>query len=258
MFFTILAYLRYLLKAKGSHALHSPFMFHFYSEVVSIRKPYYAFGAINSLRLSLMQSTQKIHVKDLGAGSKTMGNERTVGQITRKSSASAKEGELLFRIANECSPKTILELGTSIGLSSLYLAMANSQTKVHTIEGCPETAKVAQKNFQMLGAKNIASYVGEIDEILPKTLQKAGKIDLAYLDANHQYEPTLRYFEQILPALSEEAVVIFDDIHWSEGMEKAWNEICQRPEVTISLDLFSLGVVFVSKKFSKEHFVLKF
>ncbi|TAD89006.1 MAG: class I SAM-dependent methyltransferase, partial [Bacteroidetes bacterium] len=135
---------------------------------------------------------------------------------------------------------------------------ARRQGRIHTFEGCPETAEIAQKNFKILDVDNIKIHVGNIDKTLPALLPKVGKVDVAYLDANHQYEPTLRYFSQILPAMSEEGLLIFDDIHWSEGMQRAWQEVVAHPEVSLSVDLFAFGLAFVSKKYSKEHFVLRF
>lgn len=255
---TLLAYLRYLLKARSSHAIHAPFLYQFYREVIAVRKAYYAFEDLDDLRKMLLRDGTTVKMQDFGAGSKRLGNERTVAQITRTSATTAKDGELLFRIINELSPENILELGTSLGLGTLYMAKARKQAQIHTFEGCPETAKIAQRNFKLLHADNITLHLGNIDKTLPALMPRLRKIDVAYLDANHQYEPTLRYFEQILPAMSAEGLLIFDDIHWSADMEKAWAEIIKRPEVTISVDLFAFGLAFVSKKLSKEHFVLRF
>lgn len=255
---TVLAYLRYLLKARNSHAIHAPFLYQLYREVIRIRKKYYAFGSLDSLRVWLMKDQTTIKMKDYGAGSKSMSQERTVAEVAQKSAIHKKEGELLFRIVNELSPQTILELGTSLGLSTLYMAQARRQARIHTFEGCPETAAIAQRNFNLLKASHIFLHLGNIDTTLPAQLPTIGTIDLAYLDANHQYEPTMRYFQHILPAMSESGLLIFDDIHWSAGMEKAWQEIIAHPAVTISVDLFSVGLAFVNKKFSKEHFVLRF
>ncbi len=256
--YTPLAYLRYFAKARNSHALHAPFLYQLYREVIAIQKSYYAFGALDTLRLSLMQDTTRLKVQDFGAGSRRMGAERTISQIARNSAVSKKEGELLFRLVNELSPNTILELGTSIGLSTLYMAEARKKSSIHTVEGCAETAKVAQQNFDILAASNIKIHVGNIETVLPALLPTLPTIDLAYIDANHQYEATMRYFNQILPRLSTDALLIFDDIYWSEGMNRAWEEISQHPNITISIDLFSFGLAFVSPKFSKEHFVLRF
>lgn len=255
---TVLAYLRYWLKARNSHSIHAPFLYHFYREVIAVKKRYYAFDALNYLRTLLKRNHTRIKMEDFGAGSRTLGELRTVAQIARTSAISPKEGELLFRIVNELSPKTIVELGTSLGLSTLYMAMARRQGRIHTFEGCPETAQIAQKNFKLLEADNIKIHVGNIDKTLPALLPKVGKVDMAYLDANHQYEPTVRYFNQLLPAMSEEGLLIFDDIHWSEGMQRAWQEVVKHPEVSLTVDLFAFGLVFVSKKYSKEHFVLRF
>jgi predicted O-methyltransferase YrrM len=138
------------------------------------------------------------------------------------------------------------------------MAQARQKAQIHTIEGCPQTAEIAKQNFKRLDTHNIKQHVGNIDEVLPALLRKIDKIDLAYLDANHQYEATMRYFNLLLPALASESLLIFDDIHWSAGMQQAWNDIIQHPSVTISVDLFAFGLAFVNPKFSKEHFIWRF
>jgi predicted O-methyltransferase YrrM len=129
---------------------------------------------------------------------------------------------------------------------------------VNTLEGCPETAKMAQKVFDSQKLRNIQITVGNFDDTFEKVLKNLSSLDFVFIDGNHQYEPTVRYFKQCLSYINENTVIIFDDVHWSEGMEKAWNEIKLHPEVSVSIDLFFVGMVFFKKAQVKEDFVLKY
>ena len=155
-------------------------------------------------------------------------------------------------------PARIIELGTSLGISAAYLAKADPQTEVITIEGSPEIAKLAAENFKTLGIQNIIQRTGDFNQVLPELLndQEAG---LVFIDGNHRYEPTVRYFEWILPHTGDDSILIFDDIHWSPEMEKAWAAISAHPSVTCSIDLFFLGMIFFRSEFrEKQEFRVRF
>lgn len=196
---------------------------------------------------------------DLGAGSKvTKSSKRAIASIVRNAEKSPVLAQLLFRLIDYTKPKTIIDLGTSLGLTTLYQASVDKTTQVVTFEGCPETAKIAIANFQKLNRKNITLIQGNIDSTLPEALTKVEKIDFAFFDANHRYEPTIRYFKECLKKSHEESLFVFDDIHWSKEMEKAWEEIKNHNEVTITIDLFFIGLVFFRKKQPKQNFILNF
>jgi len=186
-------------------------------------------------------------------------NTRKVCDIARASLKPKRFGQLLFRIVDHYSPANILELGTSLGITTAYMAAANEQSKVVTMEGAATVAAVARKNFAKLGLQNIRLVEGNFDETLAATVQQMGSIDLAFVDGNHRYEPTLRYFRELLPAMHEYSILIFDDIHWSKEMEQAWAEIQRDPAVTLSIDLFFIGLVFFRKEQKvKQHFTIRF
>ncbi|NQY67082.1 MAG: class I SAM-dependent methyltransferase [Flavobacteriales bacterium] len=255
----ILKYLKYLFRAKDEHGIHSPFLFNFYLDVVKDQTPFYAFKQIEKLRNELLSSNKTIEVLDLGAGMKTgNGHTHSIKKIAKSSSISPKYGQLLFRLVNYIKPKTILELGTSLGISTLYMSIPSSTTKVITMEGSPEKIKVAKGNFDKLNARNIETVEGNFNDTLSKVLAENPLIDLAFIDGNHRKEPTLKYFEQIAANTNEDSVIIFDDIHWSDEMEEAWNIIIAKQEVKLSLDLFYFGIIFFKKELSKENYVLRF
>ena len=156
-------------------------------------------------------------------------------------------------------PHHIIELGTSFGMTTAYLAEGNKSATVHTFEGSSAIAQIAQAHFESLSLGNIHSYQGDFDVLLPSFLEASSTIDLAFIDGNHREKPTLQYFKQLLAKSTDDTILIFDDIHWSAEMERAWAEIKAYPAVTLSIDLFFIGIVFVKKDFKvKQHFSIQF
>ena len=185
-------------------------------------------------------------------------NVRRIKDIAKYSAINKKFGEMMFRLVDYFKPQTILELGTSLGIGTSYLAMPNSKSQVYTIEACPETAKKASKNFKELKVENIKQIICNIDEKLPDVLSSINKLDFVYFDGNHQKDATLKYYKQCLQKSHNDTFFYFDDIHWSKGMEKAWKEIKANSEVTLTIDLFFSGIVFFRKELSKQDFVVRF
>ena len=255
-FFLIFLKYKLFAKYKKGFGIHSPFLFNLAEDVFFDKNPYYAFDDIWELRQDLLEDETEIEVS---AGSKIMkSNIRKVRQIAKYSALSEKFGELYFKLVNKFKPATILEIGTSIGLGTLYLAMPNSKSKVYTMEGCPETANIAKQNFDFMEVENIEQIIGNFDKVLPNFLSKIEKLDFVYFDGNHRKEPTLQYFEMCLSKVHNNTVFIFDDIHWSKGMEDAWTQVKENKKVTLSIDLFYSGIVFFKKELTKQNFVVKF
>ncbi|WP_291914093.1 O-methyltransferase [Chitinophaga sp. CB10] len=253
-------YLRYYLTAGNRHDVHSPFVYSLTEEVLRDKKPQAAFEEIELLRKQLLKSPDTISVTDLGAGSIVSGgNERRIADITRYAAKQPKFGQLFYRLIQHLQPQYLVELGTSMGLSSSYMAKANPNATVYTIEGCPNIAAKARSNFDQLGIRNIEQRVGNFDTVLPELLPQLPRLDWMYVDGNHRKEPTWNYFLQALPYVHENTVLIFDDIHWTPDMEEVWRRIQQHEAVTCTIDLFFIGLVFFRKDFKvKQHFTLKY
>lgn len=264
---TAISYLKYFFRAQTKHDIHSPFVFNLLTTVIQNNELYYLYGPIEKLRNELLNDPAEVKVADLGAGSVVLKTStRKISDIARHSLKPAKFGQLLFRLVNHFKPNTILELGTSLGITTLYMAMANSQTRVVSIEGSETIAQYARRNFEKLGIKNIQLTVGNFDDVLQSQLNGLNQLDgsasltasLVFFDGNHRKEPTLRYFEQCLQYANNNSVFVFDDIHWSEDMEQAWECIKKHERVTLTIDLFFIGIVFFRKEQVKEHFVVRF
>ncbi|MCB2407598.1 O-methyltransferase [Hymenobacter lucidus] len=240
--------------------MHSPFVFGLYTHVINHDGTFAAYTPIEARREQLRQDATLITVRDFGAGSHTgAGRQRSIGSIARTAAKPRPFGQLLFRLVNHFQPRTILELGTSLGLTTAYLAAPDSRSRIITFEGCPQTAAVARQTFAELALTNIEVVEGNLDETLAPTLAALpGPIDFAFFDGNHRYEPTVRYFEQCLPYRTERSVFILDDIHWSAEMEQAWATIKTHPDVRLTIDLFFIGLVFFRSNQPKQHFALRF
>ena len=156
-------------------------------------------------------------------------------------------------------PKQIIELGTSLGITTAYLASANPAAKVTTFEGSNAIAKIAGHNHQLLGLTNVDLIEGNFDEQLPLWLAQNKSVDFAFIDGNHAFKPTMAYFEALLDVVEDHSILVFDDIHWSKEMEGAWAQISAHSRVTLSIDLFFIGIVFFRKEFAqKQQFSIRF
>ena len=258
----ITAYLRYLSRARDEHSLHSPFLFSLYTEVIRAKRASKSlFAPIQAVRKELRRSKQLITIADFGAGSKVNpSRQRTIGDIARNSQKPGRFGRLLFRLIQRFEARTIVDLGTSLGITTAYLAEATKPYGGHvlTFEGCPETAAIAQQNFDRLGVQNVDIIVGNLDETLAAAVATLTPIDFVFFDANHRYEPTVHYFETCLTNIHNDTVFVFDDIHWSAEMEQAWAYIKAHSTVRVTVDLFWVGLVFFRQEQPKQDFILQF
>lgn len=252
-------YLSYRLRSFKLHGVHSPFVFNLYNNVIRHKGNFYAYTKIEALRNKLLQDNRILQVTDFGAGSKTgLKKKRRVKKIAASSAKPPKYSQLLFRLANHFKPEIIFDLGTSLGITTSYLAEANRSARLYTFEGCPAVAEVAQSNFKHLGYEHIQLIEGNLDETLHEQLKKVHKLDFVFFDGNHRYEPTMCYFEACLSKAHEYSLFVVDDLYWSVEMKKAWLEMKKHPQVLQTVDLFFIGLVFFRRTQPREHFTLQY
>ncbi len=239
--------------------MHSPFVFDFIKFVLNDKTIYPIYAEVERMRTVLLCNNESIEVEDFGAGSSLIKTKkRIVKDIASSSLKPKKYSQLLFRIIKYYNKRNILELGTSLGITTAYLSSVDD-AKVTTMEGSQNIANIAKQNFNKLKRENICLTIGEFGKTLPTYLQSNKNIDLAFIDGNHRKNPTIEYFKQLLPNIDEETFLIFDDIHWSKEMEEAWEYIKKHTAVTLSIDLFFIGIVFFKKDFKvKQHFTIRF
>ncbi len=272
MFHIIKSYLKFLWKSKNEHGIHSPFIFHFVTKCFYDKSIYPEYSIIKSYRKSVLENKYFIEVTDFGAGSRVFkSNKRQISKIAKTAGITSKRAFLLFRIVKYFQPQNILEIGTSLGLATSALSLANKNAKIISLEGCANTLSVAKKTFQdsnfklaspiaPLGSNQISNveFINtEFSNYLKSESLKSDILNLIYIDGNHSQAATLEYFELLLPTITNNSVWIFDDIHWSADMENAWKIIQNHPKVTVTIDTFQWGIVFFRAEQEKEHFVVR-
>jgi predicted O-methyltransferase YrrM len=252
------SFLTYWLNAVDVHSLHSPFFYNLYTKVIR-RTGSDVFAEIEVLRQNLLSSNDTVEVKDLGAGSLHIHNTtRRVSDIARYSLSPKKHSVLYSDLIRYVQAKEVLELGTSLGINTMYLALGNPQASITTLEGSAAIAAIARRQFDMIGLKNINLVEGDIDKTINTVLDSIAVLDVAFIDANHRYDPTLTYFEAIINKTHSRSIIILDDIHYSSDMERAWNVIRAHAKVFATVDLYRCGLVFFDPSLAKQHFVLQF
>lgn len=255
MFFQFLIFLAKLIFLPKKQ---SPFFADFQSKVLQNKSNY---PKIENCRQTLLRNNKYIEFQDFGAGSKSskqQTNYRKIADIAKYSAINPKNGQMLNQLVVFTKAKIILELGTSLGIATSYLAINNLYSTVYTIEACSNVLQIAKYNFSELGLSNIVAINGQFDNVLPNLITQIQRIDMVYIDGNHTYEATRRYFEWIVPYLSDNAAVVFDDIHWSVEMTRAWNEIIKDERVTLSVDLFFQGIIFLNPMQKRANFCAKY
>lgn len=257
----LLSFLRYFSKATNAHGIHSPFIYNLFTQVISVSKKYYALEELKAYRNELNKDESLLNLIDLGAGTynkPASPRQVRIKDIYKRSCHSPKDTDLLFRLITYFQPKHILELGTCLGVSTLYLAKANQKAQVYTLEGNPDYATQARKAFIQFKTHNITLIEGNIHDTLHIAMDRIPSLDFAFLDAHHAYEPTIQFFRTCLTKVHEQSVIVLDDIHWSLEMERAWEAIKGMDEVKQTIDLFQFGIVFFKPGQVKEHFVLRY
>ncbi|MDH3322407.1 MAG: class I SAM-dependent methyltransferase [Flavobacteriaceae bacterium] len=254
----IQSYIKFLKRSSNQHGVHSPFVYNFITKCLYNHDEYDGnYEHFKEFKASLLKNDNTINVTDFGAGSKLFkSNTRKISAIAKNAGISNKRSYLLYKIAHFFKPTEILEIGTSLGMATASLSLANPNANITSLEGCPETAKIAQNQFNTLRLKNIHLLIGDFKNTLQRTISNK-KYDLIYFDGNHQEDATIAYFERCLTTVHNETVFIFDDIHWSKGMENAWEYIKNHDKTTISIDTYQWGIVFFRKEQPKEHFTIR-
>ena len=256
MLHIIKSYLKFLWHSNNEHGVHSPFVFHLVTKCFYDKKKYAEYSVLKNYRNSLLANKNTLEVTDFGAGSRIFkSNKRQISKIAKTAGISQKRAKLLFRITQYFQPNTILEIGTSIGLATSALSLGNKNVEITTLEGCGNTMSIAKNQLHNLN--NIEFINTEFSEYLKNFQFSTSNFQMIYFDGNHSKKATLEYFELLLPTITNETVWIFDDIHWSKGMEEAWETIKNHPKVTVTIDTFQWGIVFFRTEQKKEHFVIR-
>lgn len=237
--------MHFLVAKRNGHGVHSPFAYRLCEEVFYNPNTFYDFKILNIIRNGLLTDETELIVEDLGASSRAFKDrKRKVKDIAKKGISTQEQSELLYRLLNFLNPSVTIELGTSLGLNSLYLAKVNPHNRVISIEGNSSLYNFAKRLSSKNKVQNIQFINALFDDAFPKVLEDLPQVDVFYVDGNHTYKATIDYFRLALQKKHNGSVFIFDDIYWSKEMSKAWEEIKAHPSVTLSIDTFSMGLIF--------------
>ena len=257
MWSQLISYLIYFKQAQTKFKVHSPFVYDLITNCLEKPLDKKQLQQFRDFKKELLKSETIIQVEDFGAGSTVFNsNERKVKDIASIAGMSESKAKLVLKLTSYFKPLQILEIGTSIGIGTHVIKTGIPQAKIITLEGCPNTAKFALDKWEENYQERLEIIVGEFSKTLPQVTNMK-KFDMIYFDGNHQIKPTLAYFEQCMKSIHNNTFFIFDDIHLSNQMEQAWQEICQHPQVRVSIDLFTVGLIFFKKELTKQNFILK-
>ena len=249
-------FLQYQKRAKSKYYLHSPFLYQFYLNVLE-STDIEALHKLKYQHTSLLNSQEIVQIEDMGAipGS----THRRVADLARTASMPQHYGKVLYNLVKYFKPHTILELGTCLGVGTSYLSSASPTAAITTIEGSRTLSNIAKQNFETWGLSNITTLHANFDELLPKVLASSSPFDLVFIDGNHRYEPTLRYFHLLIEHAQSGTILIFDDIYWSKEMTNAWQTIKADPRISLTIDIYRFGICFLRhESLAKEDFVLRY
>ncbi len=250
----VLEYFKYRRRITPHRSIHSPFVFDFYNKVIL---PKHRDSDIESIRRRLLKDSRSIEVEDLGAGSVENSQKiRRIKDIAKTAVKESKYASILYKLVKHYKPSSIVELGTSLGITSLYLQSATSKP-IYTLEGSKSVLDIAKKNFKQSNSIIPYSILGNFDDTFPPLLKEIEKPFMIYIDGNHTYDATLSYFRDIKKYADQDCFIVFDDIYWSKGMTEAWKEIIADKLVDLSIDLYQLGIVFFNSDIKeKQNFSL--
>ncbi len=253
------SYIKHLKDATGVSRIKDVKLRSLLAIILDEEKGYYAFLSLSLLKKKMLKDKREIAVLDLGAGSKKLkDSKRRIKDIAKLSVKKSKYAEVLFRLVEVNQISKVIEVGTSLGVTTGFLALANPKGTVVTLEGCPETLKIAKENFQQLNLKNVRTIEGNFDSTLPQVLSNHPDAGLIFIDGNHTKKATLAYFEQGLMLGNEDLIIVFDDIHWSKDMEEAWDVIKNHKSVQATVDIYEMGIVFLNVTYLKEDYMIRF
>ena len=253
-------YIKYRKVAKNRFKIHSPFVYGFLENVFREKTSDEDINLLDSIYEELLESERVIETVDFGAKSGDNYSEYYIKlkDLVRKRSHPLKHLHIFYNLSKYIKPETMLEFGTAAGVSTMYLKKPLPESRMVTIEGCATLSSIAEENFIKAGLKNTEVVQGNFDVVIDDVIKKFDKLDFVFFDGNHRKEPTLEYFEKCMTKVHPGTVFLFDDIHWSKGMEQAWETIKADPRVSVTMDVFWFGFVFFRKGIAKQDFIVKF
>ena len=242
------------MRYRKGHGVHSPFVFNLITKVIEESLPYYRFHEIELERRKLHYCLEELSYTDK-KGRKEKKHTATVSAIVAQEAIKQKQGMLLFRLANFFKYKKMLQIGTGVGISTLYLTSYDSDIQCISLEAIPAFANITKRLLAHETQANVVIRVGEYQHLLPEALTTLQQVDMVYFKSKREHADTFALFEQMLPYVHESTCFVFDGIKTSQQMRLVWKTVCNHPQVTVTVDLYSMGIVFFNPKLHKRNYI---
>ncbi len=245
-------YLSYLFHAKHrkGFGIHSPFVFYLVTMVIEEKLPYYRFVQIENLRTLLTKTKKKIKENRNGVE-----KERRISEFVYESSFSPSYDQLLFRLVNFFKPKNVVEIGDSVGITTLYLATSDTRRPTYTIGESKDLADFAHTTFGKVGLQNIIQLAGSVEEKLPVVLSKEKNVDFVYFGRQASVEAMQKSLSLLSSCFTGKTVLLMSDI-WKDDRKKLWESVKKQGGGRVSIDMFHYGILIYNEDLQCENYNL--
>jgi predicted O-methyltransferase YrrM len=248
-------FIQYLIKGRSKYYIHSPFVYDFCRFVLS-RKPLQKDSdTINSIIKYYQSKKDILNLQEFGAARKR-DYAIKIGDYLNRTAITNKYGRLLHNLVAYYQVEHVIETGTALGISTSWMALSNPNCKISSIEGNKKLCDVSNEMFIRFSITNTQVYCGLVEDVLPELAKNMKCKTLLFIDAHHTGAATMRYFAMIKSYVKDDTIVVFDDINYSAEMNDAWKNIICDERVTLSLNLYRIGVIFFNPSLSKQAFSL--
>lgn len=246
------SFISFLLSTTKIKSLNEGFLKDFCTYILDTDIRFYHFDELEGIRNSLLNNNNLIKIVDLGAGSSYGNeNEKRISDVAKQQLSKAYQLQVISRIIQFSKAQKCVELGASLGLSSLYMSRSTSG-EVYSFEGNPHFIDLINYQKGLLKIENLNLISGNFDDTLDTYLSEHKNIDFAFIDGNHRKDATIDYYNKIKKNCTDNAILIFDDIYWSKGMREAWETIKSDEKCTSSVDLYFMGIIFLRKDLGEQ------
>ena len=228
-------YLSYYFASHTKYQIHAPFVYEFLTQIFEDDRFYHAMGVIENYRRNLLGNGSQIITKT---------GVTTTNQLVKTLAISPKAGAILFKSVHFYKPTTLLEIGNSLGISTLYQATPNSQVPMITLMPDTSLATATHNYFKQLGTRNISILTGPIQANLSTAIQQLKTIDYLFLNGFWGIINTFNYFETCLEQMPSNAVFVFKSPYASKATQEFWEKAKKHQKVRLSIDIYDLGFLF--------------
>jgi len=247
--------LLHTLKAKNRHGLHSPFVYRVVDTVIYDFHAKIVYPPIEKRRAGLLADARSITLTNPVTGAY---RQKKISLVAAETLKPAKLDQMLYRLAAFFKPDKIVEIGACPGITTLYLRQAVTDAAIYAWEEDAETFDIAQDTFKKAAIDDINLITGKYEKVMPRLINALDKLDFVLIGSDLQKVTILKYFELCLPKTYDKTVLIFYGIYQNEDMKQAWAAIKAHPKVTVTVDLFWMGLVFFKQGQEREDFLIRF